>query len=680
MSINRYQLVSRHNVKNDDFDYYSPVSVGNGEFAYTVDVTGLQTLYEEYEPVMPLCTMSNFGWNRVPEKGSTYTLDDLTMNRYTYNGRQVFYPKSSLPREEHIYQWLRVNPHRVNLFRLGLKDRKNDIKKEQLSDISQELMLYQGRIASQYKINGVQCRVQTACHSEKNILGITVESDLLADQTLSLMLEFPYGSETISGAEWNREEAHESRIEKLDEQRYLITRQLDDLEYQVLIHLEKGKLVQENVHQFAFLAADRELKVTIYADQQINREEKISAGEIAADAARYWKEFWETTGIIDFSGSVDPRAAELERRVILSLYLLRIQCAGSVPPAETGLTCNSWYGKFHLEMHFWHCAYLPLFNQADLLKKSLYWYRDHLQEARDNAARNRFKGARWPKMVGNDGLDTPSPIAPLLIWQQPHILYLLEMLYQKQPEESLLEEFWEVVRETADFMADFAVYNEEKKCYELVAPLIPVQECHAPEQSKNPAFELEYWYEGLKIAIAWAGRRGVKPPDAWQQVMAAMAPLPVKDGVYLAHENAPDTFETYPVDHPSMLMACGLLPGQRADRETMRRTLQKVLDTWDFDTAWGWDFAVMAMTAVRLGEPELAVDLLMKDTQKNQYTKNGHNRQGYRQDLPLYLPGNGSLLLAAAAMTAGFKGSEAGLPGLPERGWKVCFENIDQLP
>lgn len=44
-----------------------------------------------------------------------------------------------------------------------------------------------------------------------------------------------------------------------------------------------------------------------------------------------------------------------------------------------------------------------------------------------------------------------------------------------------------------------------------------------------------------------------------------------------------------------MLMACGLLRGDDLDRETVKRTLEKVLDVWDFDTAWGWDFAVMAI-------------------------------------------------------------------------------------
>ena len=62
----------------------------------------------------------------------------------------------------------------------------------------------------------------------------------------------------------------------------------------------------------------------------------------------------------------------------------------------------------------------------------------------------------------------------------------------------------------------------------------------------------------------------------------------------------------------------------------------------------GGDFAVMAMTAVRLGKSEYALDL----------------------------PGNGSLLLAVALMTAGYPGSGE-LPGFPKDGtWAVEFEGI----
>ncbi|MHC4646991.1 MAG: hypothetical protein ACYTBJ_15960, partial [Planctomycetota bacterium] len=41
--IDRYALVSRHNPVIRKPDPLSPLSVGNGEFAFTADITGLQT-------------------------------------------------------------------------------------------------------------------------------------------------------------------------------------------------------------------------------------------------------------------------------------------------------------------------------------------------------------------------------------------------------------------------------------------------------------------------------------------------------------------------------------------------------------------------------------------------------------------------------------------------------------
>ena len=85
----------------------------------------------------------------------------------------------------------------------------------------------------------------------------------------------------------------------------------------------------------------------------------------------------------------------------------------------------------------------------------------------------------------------------------------------------------------------------------------------------------------------------------------------------------------------------------------------------------------MAMTATVLGRPDVAVDILLKETEKNCYVVSGNNRQDTRKDLPLYLPGNGSLLLAAAMMAAGFDGCQKAAPGFPDNGsWTVEAENI----
>jgi len=59
-------------------------------------------------------------------------------------------------------------------------------------------------------------------------------------------------------------------------------------------------------------------------------------------------------------------------------------------------------------------------------------------------------------MTSKDGDDSPSPIGPLLIWQQPHPVYYAELLYSIRPCRETLEKYRDIVFETAEFMASYA--------------------------------------------------------------------------------------------------------------------------------------------------------------------------------------------------------------------------------
>ena len=52
--IDRQALVARHNVVLHQPDPLTPLSVGNGEFAFTADITGLQTFPEYHQQGMSL--------------------------------------------------------------------------------------------------------------------------------------------------------------------------------------------------------------------------------------------------------------------------------------------------------------------------------------------------------------------------------------------------------------------------------------------------------------------------------------------------------------------------------------------------------------------------------------------------------------------------------------------------
>src|SRR5690606_31876615 len=138
-----------------------------------------------------------------------------------------------------------------------------------------------------------------------------------------------------------------------------------------------------------------ELVVEFTADEADHSGATVD--EVLTASADHWERFWSTGGAIDLSGTADPRAGELERRIVLSEYLTAIQCAGTLPPQETGLTFNSWHGKFHLEMHWWHAAHFPLWGRVELLERSLWWYKKILPKAREHASMQGYSGVRWPK-------------------------------------------------------------------------------------------------------------------------------------------------------------------------------------------------------------------------------------------------------------------------------------------
>jgi hypothetical protein len=343
---------------------------------------------------------------------------------------------------------------------------------------------------------------------------------------------------------------------------------------------------------------------------------------------------------------------------------------------------NSWFGKFHLEMHWWHAVHFVLWGHPELLEKSMSWYDAILPKAKQNAERQGYTGARWPKMAGPDGQESPSNVAVFLLWEQPHPIYYAELLYRCRKDRTILEKYKDIVFATAEFMASYAHWDQKNNRYVLGPPVIPAQEIYKPESTMNPAFELSYWAYGLQTAQRWRERLGLSREEKWEHILHHLSKLPMKNGVYQNAETALNTFEdsVNRIDHPALLGSFGMLPNDSIDVQAMRRTLIKVLQTWNWETTWGWDYPLLAMTAARVGEPEVAVDALLMNVKKNTYLNNGCNYQNER--LPAYFPGNGGLLTAVAMMAAGWDGAPAGYaPGFPKNGkWIVRSEGLSPLP
>jgi hypothetical protein len=672
--IDRRAVIARHAVEVIGIDPGSALSVGNGELCMTVDVTGLQTFPESY-PVgggTLLATQSQWGWHSVPRPAGTNLANSL--RQYRTGRGDVSYVDSPSMRGaddsamDEGTRWLRANPHRLDLARIGLVwlDGLRLPTPEELGACRQVLDLWTGVITSELTLGGVPLTVTTACHPTMDAVAVRLES---APATFGIRLAFPYGSTVWhDAADWTRPGAHETDVEP-EPRGVVVWRYFDGAaEATYRLRVRGEQVWQVGTHELVVSASGSVLELVV--SFAAGEPSDVDVETLLAATRAHWPRFWSSGAALDLSGSTDPRAPELERRAVLSQYLTAIQCAGSLPPQETGLTTNSWRGRFHLEMHWWHGAHFALWGRPELLRRGMDFYRRILPQARATAATQGYAGARWPKQVGPEGRESPSHIGPFLLWQQPHPIHLAELLRRAGH-----EDYHDIVEETARFMAGVAEPTPEG--FALGPPLVPAQESYAEirDQVRNPPFELAYWAWALGIAQEWRVRAGKPPEPLWDKVRLGMAKPMIRDGRYAAVAVEPFTVRT---DHPSMVYALGPVPAtDLIDPEVLRATLHDVLADWDWPGTWGWDYPALAMTATRLGEPSTAVDVLLKDTPKNSYLHNGHNRQ--TDTLPLYLPGNGGLLAALALMAAGWVGS-APCPGFPEDGWSVRHEGFVRSP
>jgi hypothetical protein len=686
VSIERRALVTRHNPVLRRFDPESPLSVGNGELGFTADVTGLQTFPEAFEATIPLATLSSWGWHTSPNPDA-WTIDRFTFAEFASHGRRVPYADIPGDRRTPEIQWLRANPHRLHLGRIGFRLAREDGREAvatDLEDVEQTLDLWSGVLHSRFRLDGRSVVVETVCHPRRDALAVRVRSPLVRLGRIGVDLRFPYGTGQATAADWERPDAHRTGFVPRGAGAAEFERRLDGDTYHVSARWSTGGTIERrDAHHFRLQPAATadvfELVVDFAPDR---RDLPPRFAESRSAATEHWRRFWTEGGAIDLSASRDPRWRELERRIVLSQYLTAIQCAGRYPPQETGLTFNSWEGKFHLEMHWWHAAQFALWNRLPLLEKSLDYYRSILPRARATARRQGYAGARWPKMTDPSGAESPSSVGPFLVWQQPHPIFYAELVRRQRDDRGTLDRFRDVVFESAEFMASFAAWDEAGGRYVLGPPLQCAQEVFPKDRTVNCAFELVYWRWGLETAQRWRERLGLPREEAWDRVLRLLAAPAVADGKYLFAETAPESYTDprWRRDHPSVVAAFGVLPGPGVDAGTMRRTLDWIWELWNWPDTWGWDYPMLAMTAARLGQPDRAIDALLLDTPKNRYRMNGHNHQ--RPGLTIYLPGNGGLLYAVALMAAGWDGAPGRpAPGFPDDGsWTVRHEGLRPAP
>lgn len=674
--IDREAVVKRHRVCTTGTLLKSPAQVGNGKFAFGMDITGLQTF-------VPFNTLSDWSWHSFPLPEGMRAEDYRPVVVETH-GKKIAYELRN-PDQPELSEWLTKNPHRYNLGRIGfrlLREDGTEAREIDLGNARQEIDLWTGVVYSRFELNRKEVKVRTVCHPDKDMIGVSIESELLNDGNMSIYLDFPYPDgryfkhyigryDTISG--------HTSTFEKLAPNSVRIARTMDDTHYYATLDWTgPATFSRESEKAHTFLLQPRHTSTfsfTCCFSPEPVADVTEPVASIERKSAVSWEKYWRSGAAVDLSGSKDPRWLELERRIVLSQYLMRANESGLFPPQESGLVNNGWFGRFHFEMIWWHGVHYGLWNRMECFDNYLNVYKDFMPKALERAKSEGRSGARWPKCTGNFNREWPGSAHAYLIWHEPHPIYFAEMQYRQKPAPETLEKWKDVVLNTADYMADYLFYDKKTKQYVLGPPVVVVSENTDPLQTINPIFELGYFRYGLRTALEWADRLGLseKRTKKWKEVLSKMAPLPVADGVYTTYEGIPDMWTKYTYEHPALTGVYGMLPGDGVDQPTFKRTLEKVSKEWQFNRIWGWDFPMLAMAAARTGQPALAIDMLMHPSAGFQFDEHGLATGG---PFP-YFPSNGALLTAVAMMCGGWDGSEGEAPGFPKDGsWTVRYEGF----
>ena len=677
--IDRHALVARHNIEVHNIDPNGAMAVGNGHFAFNFDVTGLQSFPEYYEKTMPVGILSTWGWHSFPNPDG-YTLDKFKMATVPKYGRQMVYPAASTSTPPPDAAYLRANENRIGLGRIGLEMTHPDGSRVVITDlknIDERLDIWGGILTSSFEVDGAPVHVETVAASNRDEVAIRIDSPLIAAGRLKIRIAFPYASDSFGPdyQDWDHPDAHTTALTRHGLTGADFARTVDSTHYTVRARwLTGSSLAETGKHQYLLTGSGKRIELTAWfsPDPGTTAADSFVAVETASRAS--WQHYWTAGGAIDLSGNTDPRAAELERRLILSQYLMRVHDAQSYPPQETGLGVNSWFGKFHMEMYWWHSAHWALWGRPEILEKSL----DHLTQlmppGEAMAKLEGAKGVKWSKMTDPTGVESPSGVGPVLVWQQPSPIYLAELVYRAHKDKATLQRYQRIVFETADYMATFVDYDPERKEYVLGPGINSADEKHTDlAHNLNPTMELAYWHWALETAQQWRIRLGIPPDAQWQDVIDHLARPTVHNGMYTAMEIPADTHGS----NMSTFMF-GVLPGEGIDKEAMRKTLHESTHPDAPMNAVTWGTSMLAMCAARLNEPDLAVNLLSAKFDENPFRASGYTVRRPDQT-PMYMPANGGWLSAVAMMAAGWDGSTGHAPGFP-RDWKVRYEGLHPMP
>ncbi|MBQ9717489.1 MAG: hypothetical protein IJV76_05800 [Clostridia bacterium] len=246
-TIDRKSLVSRHNIELTGGSLVSPV--GNGEFCFCADRTGLQTFGGN--------TMAHWAWHEFPLPEGV-TADDLSETGSYMTGRLTGQGRDLVPEDKKAAaRYMFDNPHSFSLSRLRFVNPDGSALDESILDTAGSVCdLWNGMITSTFTYNGTPVRVTTCVHPDRDAVAVKIETDA----ELAVMLDFGYpsikngpGMGTISKSNgWNADydDPDPHYTSSLDTKiTSVIARIVDETEYSAAWRWSNGTMTTPSMHE-----------------------------------------------------------------------------------------------------------------------------------------------------------------------------------------------------------------------------------------------------------------------------------------------------------------------------------------------------------------------------------------------------------------------------------------------
>jgi hypothetical protein len=287
--INRYELVSEYNIENTVIDSLIGLRVGNPQFEFRVDMTGLQSFPEYY--------------SGDKQSGTVAT-------------------------------WTKSNPCNFNLGKVGLQILKKDGKEISVNDLKesvQKLNLWTGEIESMFRVDDIPVSLKTVCHTDYDMISVKISSGLIADGRLRIKIVFgPDDSNDVRYIH-SSDNKNITRIIS-DTNNITILNRIKDQENYFILLWRNGSVLREVSNQGYFLEPVRTDSVFSFSCQFMSdtlNGRVQNFGETFAASKKSQSIFWNSLDENDFRKYAGSKDRKLKKHSMLLKYFDRIACSNS---------------------------------------------------------------------------------------------------------------------------------------------------------------------------------------------------------------------------------------------------------------------------------------------------------------------------------------------------------------